>query len=100
MRIFHGLSIIHEDEKRAAAWSFFDLCKRFKGRTLFYSKDVKINQILPEILESIMQLTFRTIEILVNKETIKNNKLIGFKATEINVEIPDLRPNELRKNPL
>lgn len=73
---------------------------KYKGRTLFYSKDVKINQILPEILESIMQLTFRTIEILVNKETIKNNKLIGFKATEINVEIPDLRPIELRKNPL
>lgn len=72
----------------------------YKGRTLFYSKDIKINQILPELLESIMQLTFRTIEVLVNKEIIKNQKLIGVKATEINVEIPDLRPEGLRKNPL
>ncbi|MFW1754935.1 hypothetical protein [Acinetobacter wanghuae] len=73
---------------------------KYKGRTLFYSKDIKINQILPELLESIMQLTFRTIKVLVNKEIIKNQKLIGVKATEINVEIPDLRPEGLRKNPL
>ncbi|NNH38443.1 hypothetical protein [Acinetobacter terrae] len=73
---------------------------KYKGRTLFYSQDVKINLILPELLESITQLGFRTIQMLVNKEVIKNKKLIGFKPTEINIEIPDLRPYQLRKNPL
>ena len=73
---------------------------KYKGRTLFYSRDIKINLILPELLESIMQLSFRTIEILINKEFIKTQKLIDMKPTEIKVERPDLRPNELRKNPL
>lgn len=73
---------------------------KYKGRTLFYSRDIKINLILPKLLESIMQLSFRTIEILINKEFIKTQKLIDMKPTEIKVEIPDLRPNELRKNPL
>lgn len=74
--------------------------EKYKGRTLFYSQDIKINLILPEFLESIMQLGFNTIQMLVKKEVIKNKKLIGFKSTEINIEIPDLRPYELRKNPL
>lgn len=73
---------------------------KYKGRTLFYSKDIKINVILPELLESIMQLAFHTMEILVNKKVIKNKKIVGFKIAEIKVEIPDLRPYELRKNPL
>lgn len=73
---------------------------KYKGRTLFYSKDIKINLILPEILESIMNLTFGTVEMLIKKELVKSDELDGMNPLKIEINIPDLRPLNFRKNPL
>lgn len=73
---------------------------KYKGRTLFYSKDIKINLILPEILESIMNLTFGTVEMLIKKELVKSDELDDMNPLKIEINIPDLRPLNFRKNPL
>lgn len=72
---------------------------KYKGRTLFYSKDIKINLILPDMLEAMMSLTFRTVEILIKKELVKK-QLVGIDPLKMEITIPDLRPKYLKENPL